>query len=200
VKHDLILEGHGVRLEPLAERHLPALLATAAHPDLWRWTFGENPFTAPHDARAFLQAALDAADMQAFAIIETASGELAGSTRFLDIQPAFRKMEIGWTFVIPHFMRTNVNTATKLLLLRYAFEEWNAVRVQFKAEAINTRSREAILRIGATYEGTLRNFRMRPDGELRDTSFYSVIAAEWPAVKQRLLTLLAQSRDTRAAG
>ena len=95
--------------------------------------------------------------------------------------------------------RTNANTACKFLLLRYAFETWGALRVQFKAEAVNLRSRRAIERIGARFEGVLRKFRINVAGEVRDTSFYSILDTEWPAVKVRLLSLVDRSRDTRAA-
>jgi RimJ/RimL family protein N-acetyltransferase len=128
------------------------------------------------------------------------SGTIAGSTRYLDIVEEHRKLEIGWTFLARRFWRTRVNTAAKFLLCRYAFEEWDAVRVQFKAEAINKRSHHAILRLGAVHEGTLRNFRIRPNGELRDTSFYSITSQEWPTVKERLLSFLDQSLYIREAG
>lgn len=125
--------------------------------------------------------------------------DVAGSTRYLDISPEHHKLEIGWTFLARRFWRTHVNTEAKFLLLKYAFEEWNAQRVQLKAEAINTRSHNAILRIGATHEGTLRNFRTRGDGQIRDVAFYSIIAPEWPGVKARILSLLDRTPDSREA-
>jgi RimJ/RimL family protein N-acetyltransferase len=192
--NDLLLEGESVRLEPLAAHHLPALRACANDSALWEFTFGENPFTSDGDATRWLMHALNASDEVPFAIIDKRSGALAGSTRYMDIVPEYRKCEIGWTFLARPYWRTCVNTETKFLMLRYAFEEWNAVRVQFKAEAINQRSRSAILRLGATYEGTFRNFRIRPsDGSIRSVSFYSVIGDEWPMVNERLLTFLERS-------
>lgn len=195
-----VLHGHGVRLEPLSPAHLNALIECANDPAVWEFTFQPNPFATTHGAQKWLDTALNAYDQRAFAIIDTQSGAVAGSTRYLDIVEEHRKLEIGWTFLARRFWRTHVNTAAKFLLCRYALEEWNAVRVQFKAEAINMRSHKAILRLGAIHEGTLRNFRIRPDGQLRDVAFYSVTVQEWPVVKERLLSLLDQSLYIREAG
>lgn len=196
----LVLAGNGVRLEPLSAAHIDALTACGNDPALWEFTFQSNPFTTSAGSRAWLEAALNDPATRAFAIVDLESGRIAGSTRYLDISEEHRKLEIGWTFLARPFWRTHVNTAAKFLLCRYAFEEWNAARVQFKAEAVNKRSHNAILRLGALHEGTLRNFRVRPDGELRDVAFYSVTSQEWPMVKERLLTLLDQNLYTREAG
>lgn len=192
IKRDLVLEGFGVRLERLAEKHLEELMQRCHDERLWQTTFSDSPFAQKQSARDWMQQAHDDPSCFTFAIVDTGSGAAIGSTRFMDIQPAHRKLEIGWTFVAPEYWRTYVNTACKVLLMTYAFEQWNAVRVQFKAEAINARSRRAIERLGATYEGTLRNFGIRSDGDVRDKSFYSIIASEWPPIKQRLLTSLAR--------
>ncbi|HVA34334.1 MAG TPA: GNAT family protein, partial [Candidatus Baltobacteraceae bacterium] len=175
-----------MRLEPLAAEHLPELCARCHDEDLWRYTFQNSPFGDEVSAQRWLATTLADERCVPFAIVETSGGQIAGTTRFLDVDPAHRKLEIGWTVIAPRWHRTHVNTACKLLLLRYAFEQWKAVRVQFKAEAINARSRRALERLGATHEGTLRNFRTRPDGQIRDTSFYSIVASEWPAVRARL--------------
>lgn len=186
-----------MRLEPLAERHLAALRACANDPPLWEFTYSPNPFTSDADARQWLHQALVAEGEQAFAIIDTHSGAVAGSTRYLDMAPAHRKLEIGWTFIARRFWRTRLNTEAKYLMLQHAFEEWNAVRAQLKAEAVNSRSRQAILRLGAKHEGTLRNFRIRPgESDPRDVAFYAVTADEWPAVKGRLLMLLDRNPDS----
>ncbi len=191
MEKDLLLEGESVRLEPLQSGHLSALRECANEDALWDFTFAPNPFTNEADAQAWLAQTLSATDEVAFAVIDKRSGDLAGSTRFMDVAPEHRKLEIGWTFLNRRFWRTHVNTEMKFLMLRYAFEEWNAVRVQLKAEAVNERSRAAILRLGATFEGTLRNFRIRPsDASIRDVSFYSVTDRDWPMVKERLLTFL----------
>lgn len=190
----LVLEGDGVRLEPLSAQHLPGLTVCANDPALWEYTFGANPFTSEADANRWLRDAIDPLDVVAFAVIDKRTGMLAGSTRYADISPQHRKVEIGWTFLAQRFWRTHVNSEMKFLLFRYAFEQWNAQRVQLKAEAVNKRSRAAILRLGATYEGTLRKFRIRPsDNSVRDVSFYSVTDDEWPMVKERLLSFLDRS-------
>lgn len=187
----IVHESARVRLEPLGENHLAELRRTCNDPELWQFTFQPNPFHDDAAAIAWLAQAQHSENTQAFAIVDKVSGALAGSTRYLDICWEHRKVEIGWTFLSRPFWRSYVNTETKLLLLTYAFERWNALRVQLKAEAANARSREAILRLGACFEGTLRNFRLRPaDSTVRDVSFYSVIAQEWPQVKRRLVTLL----------
>jgi N-acetyltransferase len=187
IEAGLVLEGPRVRLEPVSRGHLPALRANCGDHALWELVFGTNPFLTGADTEAWFTEATGGGDRFTFAIVDKASGDVIGSTRFADIQPQHRKLEIGWTFLAKRFWRTYVNTECKYLLLEYAFERWNAQRVQFKAEAINTRSRDAIERIGATYEGTLRSFRIKPEtGEIRNTSFYSIIAPEWPAVKERL--------------
>jgi RimJ/RimL family protein N-acetyltransferase len=194
---NMVLEGYNVRLEALAERHLPALRAQCHDPALWEFTFSDSPFGDDASANAWLRAAREDPKMQAFAVVDTSTGATIGSTRYLEIEPAHRKLEIGWTFLATPYWRSHVNTACKLLLMRYAFDEWNAVRMQFKAEATNLRSRRALEGIGATCEGVLRNFRIRPDGEIRDTSFYSVIAPEWPAVRTRLEHRLSARSEVR---
>jgi RimJ/RimL family protein N-acetyltransferase len=190
----LILDGESVRLEPLRAEHLAPLRECANDPALWQFTFGANPFSTSDDAQAWLSQTLQTRDAVPFAVIDKRTGSIAGSTRYMDIVPEHRKLEIGWTFLNRRFWRTHVNTEMKFLMMRYAFEEWNAIRVQLKAESVNERSRAAILRLGASYEGTMRNFRIRPsDGSIRSVSFYSVTGDEWPAVKDRLLTFLDRS-------
>lgn len=186
IPEDLILEGRHVRLESLTRAHAGDLHASCNDPALWEFTFQGNPFGTLESTIACIDAA-QTANSRAFAIVDRTTGHAIGSTRYLDIDEANRKLEIGWTYLAQPYWRTAVNTECKFLLLRYAFETWNALRVQLKAEAINTRSRRAIERIGATHEGTLRNFRVTPNGEQRDTSFFSIIASEWPGVRAKLL-------------
>ena len=194
IERTLLLEGEGVRLEPLHARHLPALRECANDPGLWEYTFGENPFTNDADAREWLDRALRTSDAFAFAVVDKRTGSIAGSTRYIEIVPEYRKLEIGWTFLSRRYWRTRVNTEMKFLMMRHAFEACSAIRVQLKAEAVNKRSRAAIARLGATYEGTMRNFRIRPsDGSIRSVSYYSVTDREWPMVKERLLSFLDRS-------
>jgi len=186
IDKSLLLTGDSVRLEPLGQKHAAALRERCSDERLWQYTYQLNPFLTAETTERCISDAVEDPHSVAFAILDAASGELAGSTRYLDIDEKNRKLEIGWTFLAPQYWRTRVNTETKYLLFRYAFEEWGALRVQLKAEAVNTRSRDAIARIGATYEGTHRKFRIRADGSHRDVSFYSVIDREWPAMKERL--------------
>lgn len=204
VNRALLLEGFGVRLEPLGAQHLGDLRAYCADERLWEFTFSSNPFLNAEAAEAWLGAALADPATVPFAIVDAATGRTVGSTRFFDIVPAWRKLEIGWTFLEPALWQTHANAACKVLLLDHAFDRWDAVRVQFKAEAINRRSRDALERLGATYEGTLRSFRIHPSGEVRDTSFYSILPHEWPSIRERLLARIkrdaGRNRDSLAAG
>lgn len=199
MERGIVLEGRRIRLVPLNAENFPAVCAAGSDPALWQFTFQTNPFVTDGAARAWYTGATSTPDARTFAIVDRESGDVAGSTRYLDISPEHHKLEIGWTFLARRFWRTHVNTEAKFLLLQYAFEQWNAQRVQLKAEAINKRSHEAILRIGAVHEGTLRSFRIRGDGQVRDVAFYSIIAQEWPDVKARLLSLLDRSLDSREA-
>ena len=117
---------------------------------------------------------------------------MVGSTRFGNYVAAHRRVEIGWTFVAPPWQRTAVNTEAKLLMMAHAFDTLGLTRVEWKTDALNTRSRAAILRLGATEEGTLRSHMVVRDGRLRDTVYFSVTAPEWPAVRDRLTTRLTQ--------
>ena len=194
----LVLEGPRVRLEPLHEKHLPELRERCADEALWELTFAPNPFLDEASAQKWLRDALAEPHHVAFAIVDRPTGAVIGSTRFGDIVPEYRKLEIGWTFIARPFWRTHVNRECKLVMLEYAFDEWKAVRVQLKADGINSRSREAMLAWGATYEGTLRNFRIHPkDGTIRDVSYYSVIDSEWPAVRAKLEGFLSAGNGAR---
>ncbi len=185
IPNDLVLEGERVRIEPLAVRHLSDIIARCANPALREFTFQPNPLTNEPDAREWLEKARGDDSVRSFAIVERASGAAIGSTRYLDIVPKDRKLEIGWTFLARDTWRTGINSECKLLLLGYAFDEWNAIRAQLKADSINMRSRDAIGRLGATCEGTLRDCRIRPDGQPRGITYFSILAAEWPAVQRR---------------
>jgi RimJ/RimL family protein N-acetyltransferase len=182
------LEGRHVRLEPLTEAHVPALAIAGNDARIWQFmVYGQ--ILSEEDMRNWvcnlLRLQTAGTDLP-FAVIHLASGRVAGATRYMEIRPAHRGLEIGGTWYGLEFQHTAVNTECKYLLLRYAFETLGTIRVQFKADMRNERSRHAIERIGAKQEGILRNHYILPDGVRRDSVFYSVIECEWPGVKQRL--------------
>jgi RimJ/RimL family protein N-acetyltransferase len=182
-----ILEGQAVRLEPLTASHLPQLCEIGLEEDLWNLI----PYRVsnPGDMAAYINSSLAAqaaGTALPFATIAIASGKVVGSTRYLNIDAANRRVEIGSTFVAKPWQRTIVNTEAKYLMLRHAFEVWNCVRVELKTDALNQRSRQAILRLGAKEEGTLRQHMTTWSGRLRDTVYFSILDSEWPAVKANL--------------
>lgn len=185
---EVTLSGPGVRLEPLAlERHWDAMTRAANDPDLWRLTTGITPDR--DGVRAYIETALAwhaAGTALPFATMDAATGELIGSTRYMNIDHPNRKVEIGSTWITRPFQRTAVNTVAKYVMLRYAFETLDCLRVELKTDVLNERSRAAILRIGATQEGIFRNHMVLPTGRIRDTVWFSIIDREWPAVKARL--------------
>jgi N-acetyltransferase len=185
------LEGRYVRLAPMTMEHAQALWPAASPPDLWAFTTVQMRDIA--DLRRYMEAALaDQASGTAlpFCTVERASAEVVGMTRYGNISPENRRVEIGWTFVTPSRQRTPLNTEAKYLMFRHAFETWRCNRVELKTNALNVRSRQAILRVGAIEEGTLRRHMINSDGTVRDTVYYSVIAEEWPEVKSHLERLL----------
>lgn len=188
----VVLYGEHVRLEPLDSRHAEQLLEEAQNDDIWRFM----PVPRPHgvaDVQDMIDRAWKAAaegDEVPFAIVADQSDRAVGSTRFLEIRRPDRALEIGWTWLGSASQRTLVNTETKFLLLRHAFDELGALRVQFRIDGRNEPSQRAIERIGAVREGTLRHHRITWDGVYRDTVYYSILAAEWPEVKTRLEGLL----------
>jgi len=183
----VVLDGVHVRLEPLSLDHLRALIAIGLEPDLWRWT--TQVVRTPEEMEEYVRGALAeqaAGRAVPFATVEKASGRVAGSTRFAAIEPLHRRVEIGWTWLAPPWQRTVLNTEAKFLMLRHAFERWGCVRVEFKTDVLNMRSRQALLRIGAKEEGILRSHIITATGRVRDTVYFSVTAPEWPAVRAAL--------------
>lgn len=181
------LEGTVVRLEPLTLAHLDALCEVGLEPSLWALT--SNKVNSAQDMREYVEQALSeqhAGSALPFATVERASGRVIGSTRFGNITPPHRRIEIGWTWISPPWQRSPVNTEAKLLMLTHAFETLGCRRVELKTSALNTRSRNAMLRIGATEEGTLRQHMINADGSSRDSVYFSILDAEWGAVKARL--------------
>jgi RimJ/RimL family protein N-acetyltransferase len=183
------LAGLLVRLEPLEERHRDDLLAAAAQdPETFRYLFTDLSKGASVWPGYLADALRD--EYISWATVDAATGQAVGSTRFLDIAPEHGRLEIGWTWIAPSHQRTATNTEAKLLQLRYAFEELDATRVALKTDERNERSQAAIARLGAVREGVLRHqFRM-PDGFMRSSVYYSILAEEWPRVKVGLAARL----------
>ena len=178
------LEGKHVRLEPLALEHHAALCEVGLDPELWRWTGGHIDTAA--DLRAYIERALARPDAIPFATWSVADERFVGSTRFANVDGKNRKLEIGWTWIAPPWQRTAINTEAKYLMLRHAFESMDCLRVEFKTDARNEKSRNAILRIGATQEGILRQHMVNSRGERRDSVYFSILDSEWPEIKARL--------------
>ncbi len=181
----VVLEGQVVRLEPIDERHRDDLLAAGAEDPLtWRY-MRDNLAEGPGAWPAYLADALKP-EFVTWATVERATGHAIGSSRFGDIAPGDGRVEIGWTWIAPSRQRSAVNTEAKLLQLSYAFDELGATRVALKTDGRNERSQRAIERLGAVREGVLRRHIRMPDGFIRDTVYYSILAEEWPAVRARL--------------
>ena len=187
------LTGSVVRLEPLSEQHAPDLTVAAHDERIWRYML----YAYPEDEEKMLAWVRDILTRQAagadlaFAVIHLASGRAIGATRYLEIRPPHRSLEVGGTWYATEFQRTAVNSECKYLLLKHAFETLGCIRVQFKADARNLRSLRAIERLGAAREGVLRNHYILADGGFRDSVYYSILDREWPGVKARLEALLA---------
>ncbi|WP_375756564.1 GNAT family N-acetyltransferase [Corallococcus exercitus] len=186
------LEGRAVRLVPLSQEHVPALTALC-EPEIF--AHFSSVLRTRDDVQDYVIQALMASSRgteQAFAILERASGDVVGTTRYLDISRYYRTLEIGSTWLGRRAWRTRVNTECKFLLLTHAFETLGVMRVQLKTDRRNVRSRAAIERLGATFEGILRNHMLVRGGVVRDSAYYGFIDTEWPGVKARLEGLLAR--------
>jgi N-acetyltransferase len=185
----LTLEGSVVRLEPVRREHAELFWEIAKNDleDIFRWI----PYSmkTPEDFRRLIDTAFgeqERGESIVFATVEQNSGRVIGSTRFMNIDRNNRRVEIGSTWIAPQWQRTGVNTEAKYLMLRHAFETWKCMRVELKTDALNQKSRSAILRIGAKEEGTLRRHLLTWTGRVRDTVYFSVLDNEWPEVKGRL--------------
>lgn len=181
------LQGTHVRLEPLEPRHVAALAPVALDPELWRLTVA--PMASEAELRTYVQAALrdrDAGLALPFATMDARTGRAVGSTRFANASARDRRVEIGWTWIGRDWQRTAINTEAKYLMLRHAFEVLHCARVELKTDALNERSRNAILRIGAKQEGILRRHVLTDTGRMRDTVYFSILDNEWPEVKRCL--------------
>ena len=190
------LEGHGVRLEPLAAEHRDALMKAAADGELWRLWFTSVP--EPQQTETYIAQALagrDGGHMLPFAVRELASGAIAGSTRYHDIVKDASRVEIGWTWYAKRWQKSHVNTACKLLLLGHAFDALGCKVVGLRTDNFNFRSQRAIEALGAKKDGVLRHHAARRDGTVRDSVMYSILLSEWPDVKRHLELRLIRGRS-----
>ena len=188
------LVGRIVQLEPLSEAHIPGLAQVGLEPEIWRYMRYDKMETTEQLStwvHQLLELQTRGTDLP-FAVIYRASGNPIGCTRYLDIDLTDRSVEIGGTWYGLDYQGTLVNTECKYLLLKYAFEKLNFIRVWFKTDARNLRSQHAIEKLGAVKEGVLRNHMILPNGYIRDSIVYSILPDEWPAVKARLEAKLSQ--------
>ena len=181
------LEGRHISLEPLAERHAPDIFEAMQDEDVCRYLSWPPPKAIDETLALIRQAeeVMARRESVVFAQIWKATGRAIGSTRLLDVRPNDRQVEIGATFLAREYWRTPANTESKFLFLRYCFETLGCIRVALKTDGRNIRSQEAITRLGAVREGTLRK-HMNVRGYQRDTVYFSILDTEWPAIKTRL--------------
>lgn len=187
-----VLEGETVRLEPLTPRHEQALFEAAADPEVWRWmTYDASE--SRETFRAWLEGAVansrDGTEA-AFATVDARTGEPIGSTRYLALRPEHLGLEIGWTWLTPARWKTGANIEAKLLMLEHAFENLGCLRVEFKTDARNERSRGALAALPARFEGIFRKHMLVRGGQRRDSAYYSIIDDEWPEVRSNLRSRL----------
>jgi RimJ/RimL family protein N-acetyltransferase len=183
---DVVLTGKSASLVPLSQSHADGMRAAVKDGDLWRLWYTNVP--APERVPAEIARRLDLrtkGSMLPFAVLD-AEGACVGMTSYMNIDAANRRVEIGSTWYTPRVQRTAVNTECKLMLLSHAFERLDCIAVEFRTSFLNHQSRRAIERLGARLDGVLRNHQRHPDGSLRDTCVYSIIASEWPAVRAHL--------------
>lgn len=184
---ETILDGQVVRLEPLKLQHLDGLFAIGLDEEIWRW----SPLQIKNytDMKSYVETALNEQKQGIslpFATVEKNTKKVIGSTRFGNIDVKNRRVEIGWTWIGKDWQRTAVNTEAKLLMLQHAFEFWKCIRVELKTDALNEKSRKAILRIGAKEEGIFRQHMITDSGRFRDSVYYSILDTEWRNVKSNL--------------
>ena len=192
----ITLEGHGVRLEPLAPAHAPDLVAAASDGRLWDLWFTAVP--EPERFAAYIDDALagqKAGRMLPWAVREMGTGDIIGSTRYHDIVREIDRVEIGYTWYAARWQRSHVNTVCKVLLMTHAFESLGCRVVGFRTDGYNFRSQRAIEALGARKDGVIRHHQARRDGTVRDSVMYSILAAEWPDVKRHLQLRLARHAE-----
>jgi len=183
-----VLSGRYVRLEPLSLDHVEGLFEAGKDPDIWTWLSEDQP-TDVNGMRAIVERALAAREQGIrlpWVQIDAVTEEVAGTTSFYDLDPGNRGLAIGYTWIGARWHRTGINTESKLMLLERAFGDLDAIRVAWHTHSHNERSRRAIQRLGAQFEGVHRNHRVRQDGSFRDTATFSMIDSEWPAAREAL--------------
>jgi RimJ/RimL family protein N-acetyltransferase len=178
------LEFNGVRLEPLSLAHVDGLRLAALDGELWNLRVTSVP--EPHRTQAYVHTALDTKDRVPFAVVDSLSGQVLGTTSYHDILPAVDRVEIGYTWYAKSVQRSHVNTSCKLLLLSHAFDTLGCAVVGFRTDNFNDASQRAIERLGAKKDGTIRHHALRRDGTVRDTVVYSIVRGEWFEVKSHL--------------
>jgi RimJ/RimL family protein N-acetyltransferase len=184
----IILEGKVIRLEPLTTAHITGLAAAGRDDSIWRYMVYGNLSNLEKMGKWVNDLLIQQAagtDLP-FTVIQNKTGNIIGATRFLEMQPRHRSLEVGGTWYSPEFQGTAVNPECKFLLLKYAFEEMQCIRVQFKADLRNEHSIHALEKLGAVREGVLRNHMILPDGIIRDSVYFSILDREWPDVRIRL--------------
>lgn len=184
----VILSTDRVILRPLTLEHVEPFYRAGSFPEIWRWSLPDK-CESIETTKAWIEYSQDMMAKKehvAFAIFDKETNEFVGSTRFCSIKPDDKSIEIGFTFITPKFQRSHINTHAKFCLLEYAFEQLTAIRVEFKTHENNEKSRNAIGRLGAKYEGILRNQRILSDGSYRNTVIFSIIESEWAQVREGL--------------
>jgi RimJ/RimL family protein N-acetyltransferase len=194
MQHDVALSRHGISLVPLSPAHAGALF-DFVDAGLWSGMAAKQPLSAAELAALFSARVQDPA-VTAFAVLEQRTGALLGTTSLCDYEPRQQRLEIGGTFYGRPFWGSHINPAAKQLLLSYSFDVLGVQRVAFRCDSRNTRSAAAILKLGASYEGTLRGHRNAPDGGRCDTDVYSILREEWPPLRTALLARLAPVRTS----
>ena len=193
------LVGEHVKLVPLSFEHEQGLANAAADGELWKLWYTSVP--TPEGVRDWIAAALvmrDTLGAHPFVVIDTKSGDVVGSTRFFNVEAAHRRLEIGHTWYAKRVQRSSLNTEAKLLLLSHAFDTLKTIAVEFRTHFMNQQSRAAIARLGARQDGILRNHQIGRDGIYRDTVVFSIVEAEWPAVRANLRMKLDARSDVRS--
>jgi RimJ/RimL family protein N-acetyltransferase len=194
----ITLTGKTARLEPLSPTHAPGLIEAVTDGNLWELWYTSIPSPKEMEANITRRLALQAKDeMLPFTIFNQATGQTIGMTTYMNIDAANRHVEIGSTWTRKSAQRSGINTECKLLLLAHAFETLNCIAVEFRTHFFNHQSRRAIERLGARQDGILRSHRVNAEGLLRDTVVYSIIAAEWPTIRQHLRFLTARPPASR---